>query len=81
MVRTEVPAEPAIANNTGLIVKDLDRPKTAGVVVADRETVPLRPKLFTVIVEELAPPATKAPGEIVVVVNRKSPVMIRIKLT
>ncbi len=61
MVRTEVPVPPAV-NATGLTLNVSVRPVTGAAVEAARDTLPVKPKLFNVMVDVADPPATNVAG-------------------
>ncbi len=56
MVRTEVPDPPGV-NATGLVPKVNVRPVTGVAVEAANDMLPVKPRLFKVIVEVAEPPA------------------------
>ncbi len=61
MVRTEVPDPPGV-NATGLVPKVKVRPVTGVAVDPARVMLPVKPRLFKVIVDVAEPPATKLAG-------------------
>lgn len=79
-LRIEVPLEPRV-RPTLLEVNELVIPATVGDVVADSDTVPLKPKLSNVIVLVVEPPATKPAGEGIPPTMLKSALTITVKVT
>ncbi len=61
MVRTEVPDPPGV-KATGLVPKVNVRPVTGVAVDAASEMLPVKPKLFNVMVDVAEPPATNVAG-------------------
>jgi hypothetical protein len=79
-VRIALPFEPTV-RPTFLVLNELVSPAALGDNVADNETVPLKPKLFSVTALVVEPPAMKLEGEGAPAVILKSALTIRVKVT
>src|SRR5207245_10417999 len=79
-VRIALPFEPTV-RPTFLVLNELVSPAALGDNVADSETVPLKPKLFSVTALVVEPPAMKLEGDGVPAIILKSGLTIRVKVT
>jgi hypothetical protein len=76
MVRVEVPVEPGVRLMlVGANVKVI--PVAAGDTVADNATLPVKPRLLAVIVEDADPPAVKLAGDAALAARLKSEVTVK----
>jgi hypothetical protein len=78
MVRTALPFDPTV-KTIFLVLNEFTRPAALGDNVADRDTVPLKPRLFTLTVLVVDPPATKLEGDSAPAIILKSELTIRFK--
>jgi len=77
IVNVEVPVEPGVRLMlVGLNAKVI--PVAAGETVADNATLPVKPRLLEVIVEEAEPPAVKLAGDAALAAIVKSAVTITV---
>ena len=76
MVRMALPLDPTV-KTMFLVLNELTRPATLGDNVADKDTVPLKPRLFTLTVLVVEPPATKLEGDNAPAIILKSELTIR----
>jgi hypothetical protein len=80
MVRRVLPFDPTV-KTIFLVLNELANPTELGDKVADNDTLPLKPKLFTVIVLVVEPPATKLGEDGAPAIILKSDLTVRDRLT
>jgi hypothetical protein len=79
-VRTALPFDPTVRTIL-LALNELASPAALGDKIADNDTLPLKPKLFSVSVLVVEPPATKLGGDGAPAIILKSDLTVRVTVT
>ncbi len=79
-VRTALPFDPTV-KTIFLVLNEFASPAALGAKVADKDTVPLKPRLFNLTVPVVEPPATKLEGDNAPTIILKSELTIRFNVT
>jgi hypothetical protein len=80
MVRRALPFDPTV-KTIFFVLNEVASPAALGDNIADNDTLPLKPKLFSVRVLVVEPPATKLGGDGAPAIILKSDLTVRDRMT